>query len=68
MLPESEPDPAWDYAQVWQKLRESRDGFKELLVYIAGQESSSPEADKVIKEKIDAIGQQLNTIRRLMDE
>lgn len=60
------PDPAWDYANLWQQLQETKGQLEELILSIAQVEEARPEIDQQIKEKLNLIGQALNSVRRLM--
>ncbi|BAY78367.1 hypothetical protein NIES25_48410 [Nostoc linckia NIES-25] len=62
------PDPAWDYARLWALLQDSKNNCDLLLDDIAALEESTPEHDAEIRQRLDAIGQQLNSARRLLDE
>lgn len=68
MSPRSEPDPSWHYASIWRRLQESNFELNALLDYMASVEEKSVETDKAIKGKLDNIGQELNSTRRLLDE
>lgn len=61
------PDPAWCYAQIWTHSQEAAAQLQQLLQYMGQLEDATPEADAEIKDKLDSIGQRLNTARRLMD-
>ncbi|MBH8564463.1 hypothetical protein I8748_20135 [Nostoc sp. CENA67] len=61
------PDPAWDYAQIWHHSQRVNAELQVLFQYMATIENATPEADAEIKAKLDSIGQQLNTARRLID-
>ncbi|MBR8839516.1 MAG: hypothetical protein DSM106950_37320 [Stigonema ocellatum SAG 48.90 = DSM 106950] len=61
------PDPAWDYAQIWQKLQESKSQLDQLLAYMATIEDADPSSDEAIKKHLDEIGQKMNSARRLID-
>jgi cytochrome c556 len=62
------PDPAWDYAEVWHRLQEIKTEYEKLLEYLSGMEDSTTQTDAEIKNRIDAIGQDLNSTRRLLNE
>ncbi|MCG6135183.1 MAG: hypothetical protein MET45_11030 [Nostoc sp. LLA-1] len=59
------PDPAWDYAQIWQYTQEAAAQLQKLLAYMAEIEDATPETDQEIKSQLDSVGQRLNTARRL---
>ncbi|QIR41703.1 hypothetical protein HCG51_33895 (plasmid) [Tolypothrix sp. PCC 7910] len=61
------PDPAWDYAQIWQHTQQAAAQLQKLLAYMAEIENATPETDVEIKLQFDTIGQSLNTARRLID-
>jgi len=66
MLPELQPDPDWNYSEIWNRLQESRAELDALIQYMANQEEANPALDKVINSSIDLIEAQLNTARRLL--
>lgn len=61
------PDPSWDYSEIWHRTQSAAKELNTLLKYIAKLENATPEADTEIKSRLDSIGQQLNSARRLMD-
>ena len=62
------PDPAWDYATIYERLQLSKSQLDNLLQIMSEFETASPETDRLIKDEIDAIGRYLNQTRRLLDE
>jgi hypothetical protein len=60
------PDPSWDYSQIWHNCQNAKQQIDDLLVYISDFENATSGVDNEIKDRLDAIGQLLNTTRRSM--
>lgn len=61
------PDPAWDYATIYDRLYDAKFDIERLIAYLSKQEDASPEVDREAKEALDRIGQNLNQTRRMFD-
>jgi hypothetical protein len=61
------PDPAWDYFTIYQNCQQARVALQDLIEFMSQFEDAYPDADAEIKVRLDAIGQQLNQTRRMMD-
>lgn len=61
------PDPDWDYSEIWHQCQQARQELEKMLAAMQQVDTASPESDLQIKEALDAIGQKLNTARRMMD-
>lgn len=46
------PDPAWDYASLWEKLQQFKSNFDKLLEDIADIEESTDLSDREIATKL----------------
>lgn len=61
------PDPLWDYSDIWHQCQQARQELQKLLAQMQRVENATPESDLRIKQALDAIGQRLNSARRMMD-
>lgn len=61
------PDPDWDYSEIWHHCQQARQELERILAAMQQVDTATPESDRQIKESLDAIGQKLNTARRMMD-
>lgn len=61
------PDPAWDYNRIYHECQKAKQALEDLILYMSEFENASAESDIEIKVRLDAVGQQLNQTRRMMD-
>ncbi len=61
------PDPDWDYSEIWHECQQASQGLERMLAVMQQVDGATPESDRQVKEALDAIGQRLNTARRMMD-
>jgi hypothetical protein len=46
------PDPAWEYAQIWENLQQTKSKFDNLLQYMAEIENADDLTDSEIVAKL----------------
>jgi cytochrome c556 len=61
------PDPLWNYSEIWHQCQQARQELQKMLAEMQQVENATPEFDCQLKEALDAIGQKLNSARRMMD-
>ena len=62
------PDPAWDYARLWDFLYQAKGDLEKLIIYAGEIEEATPESDSAIGIQLEAIAatvaESLKTIKR----
>jgi hypothetical protein len=51
------PDPAWDYATLWDFLHKAQRELENLIQYTAQIKEGKPETDKAIGIQLEAIAE-----------
>lgn len=51
------PDPAWDYAALWDFLHKAQGELGNLIKYTAQIEEATPETDRAIGIQLEAIAE-----------
>ena len=51
------PDPAWDYATLWDFLHKAHGDLGNLIQYTAQVEEATPETDQAIGIQLEAIAE-----------
>lgn len=49
------PDPAWDYAQIWDYLRQIQIKLSALRAELANLEDASAESDRIVQQGLQEI-------------
>lgn len=49
------PDPAWDYAQIWDYLGQMQTKLAALRAELASVENASPESDRMAQQRLQEI-------------
>jgi hypothetical protein len=62
------PDPAWDYARIWDMLQANKLDLNELLTYLGDIEEATPETDLKIQERLRTLANCFETTRQLLDK
>lgn len=52
---EWQPDPAWDYAQIWDYLGQMQTQMAHIRTEIAQLENASPESDAMVQRRLQEI-------------
>lgn len=60
------PDPAWDYATVYDRLYQSKFDIEQLISQISQIEDAAGETDAAAIAKLDQVVAQLQETRRLL--
>lgn len=50
-----QPDPAWDYAQIWDYLGQMQTQLADIRAEIAQLENASPESDAMVQRRLQEI-------------
>lgn len=61
------PDPAWDYAAIWQDVWQLQQEASRLIREMQETEAATPESDAQIRERLKAIAAHANHILSLLD-
>jgi hypothetical protein len=60
------PDPAWDYATLWQHVMRLQQDINALVQLLSQQEHASPEADQLIRNYLNQIGDRMIAAHHLL--
>lgn len=62
----NQPDPAWDYARIWECLSRVDAKLDELVTRLAQQENASPEYDKELYANLHLLAGALASTANLL--
>ncbi|MBD2344186.1 hypothetical protein [Anabaena subtropica] len=57
-----QPDPSWDYYEVWQALHLAQSKIKSGVKVILGQEQANHDTDQKLKEILEAVVEELEQV------
>lgn len=55
MMQFNDPDPAWDYCEIWQNLEKIREEYEVLVAHLSRVENASLESDRAIRDRLERI-------------
>ena len=66
---EPQPDPAWEYAEIWGRLKSIQLQAQHLETFLKmdAAEYKNPNVDQVVREHLQQIAAQNNAIMALLD-
>lgn len=57
-----QPDPAWDYYEIWQSLQQIKSKIDAGLAFISGEEQADNDSDQKLREILEPVLEQLEGI------
>lgn len=51
----NQPDPAWDYCEIWQNLEKIREEYEVLSAHLIRTENGSHQSDQAIRDRLERI-------------
>lgn len=61
-IPQTQPDPAWDYHEIWQSLQDIKNKIDAGLKFLAQQELADDSTDAKLKEILTPVLEQLESV------
>jgi hypothetical protein len=59
-----QPDPTWDYAEIYGDLQKHKSDLNHFIAWLASYEEADRDTDRQAKTKVDQLINQLTEIRK----